>query len=221
MKSKDIRRRLKKYRTRVRLKNVSILTDYLISKFNDPGHKFTPREQAMYFSSLFKINGFNKTMNAAEIGVFLGQNLYSMAQGIPHCFFYGVDPYKVFRYGRVKRSFQPKWHQEHWDKAYKDTVDKFSIVPNVKLIRKKSENAVWEVPDNLLYVYIDGSHDYYDVIDDITLWEEKCACGAIISGHDYNGVKYQKVTKAVNHYAKIHNRKIRNPAYGIWWWYKE
>ena len=217
--------RLSSPKIRTRVRDDTLLCDYLIARFNEPKYVFTPKERALYFKALLRVNGL-WPVKCAEIGVWTGENLSTMARVFGDTAeLYGVDPYVVFYHYTNKRkkhrAFQPKWNQYRWEKFYEKVKDGLEEIPNVRLLRTESEQGVWFVPDNLNFVYIDAGHDYHNVINDITLWEEKATCGAVIAGHDYNGKKYGQVTMAVNDYAKIHGRVIHNPSYAIWWWYKE
>ena len=157
----------------------------------------------------------------AEIGVWKGGLSLPLILelGIDVGRMYGVDPYVVFYNEHGRKVFKPNWEQRHWDELYRKIA--FRVVlgyVNYTLIRMKSEDAVYVIPDCLGFVYIDGRHDYHGVIEDISLWEEKIKRGGIISGNDYGGKKYKSVTRAVDDYAKLHGRKIRNPIYGEWYW---
>jgi predicted O-methyltransferase YrrM len=62
-------------------------------------------------------------------------------------------------------------------------------------IRMLSLDACQIYPDNSLdFVYIDASHEYEDIKNDIINWLPKVKTGGIISGHDFS---WDGVTKAV------------------------
>jgi predicted O-methyltransferase YrrM len=68
-------------------------------------------------------------------------------------------------------------------------------------IRAKSLDAVNLFADNSLdFVFIDASHEYEDVKNDILAWYPKVRNGGILAGHDYfdNGCVFPGVYKAVN-----------------------
>jgi len=63
-------------------------------------------------------------------------------------------------------------------------------------VRLTSLNAAKQYEDRSLdFVFIDASHQYQDVIDDINAWLPKLKDNGIIAGHDYG---YGEVNKAVN-----------------------
>jgi hypothetical protein len=178
-----------------------------------------------YFVELFKENDLFP-IRGVEVGIDLGEYIYHLLLRIENEIevFYGVDSYKIFNHYNRKigiyrhRVYRPKFTQQMWDKLYLKVVERFLPYRNVNIIRCTSEEAVWRIPDDLNYVFIDAAHDYHNVINDIHLWEEKIIDGGIISGHDYNGRKYGEVTEAVNDYARTRGRKVNNPMHLIWWW---
>jgi glycosyltransferase involved in cell wall biosynthesis/predicted O-methyltransferase YrrM len=67
-----------------------------------------------------------------------------------------------------------------------------------KGIRAKSLQAVKQFEDNSLdFVFIDASHEYQDVKDDIISWFPKVKRGGVIAGHDYLNADFPGVEKAV------------------------
>lgn len=66
----------------------------------------------------------------------------------------------------------------------------------IKPMKMTSVEASKHFKDGSLdYVYIDGSHEYEDVLDDIKHWYPKVKRGGIISGDDY---LWNPVERAVN-----------------------
>jgi len=52
------------------------------------------------------------------------------------------------------------------------------------------------------FIYIDGLHDYESVKKDVEAWWPKIRDGGVLSGHDYNPVKWPGVVKAVNEFCQ-------------------
>lgn len=66
----------------------------------------------------------------------------------------------------------------------------------VNLIKKLSIDAVKDYEDeSLFFCFIDASHLYNNVVDDINNWLPKIKKGGILSGHDY--LTYEDVYNAV------------------------
>jgi len=54
------------------------------------------------------------------------------------------------------------------------------------LIRKFSMDALKDIPDGSLdFIYIDGSHSFPFVVNDIFWWNKKVRTGGALAGHDY------------------------------------
>jgi len=68
-----------------------------------------------------------------------------------------------------------------------------------KSIRARSLQAVKQFEDNSLdFIFIDASHEYQDVKEDIIAWLPKVKQGGVIAGHDYLNVDFPGVERAVH-----------------------
>ncbi len=169
--------------------------------------------RAKFFSNLLR-DKFDY-VRGVEIGVDHGRFLFPLVTGIGNQIdvFYGVDPYKHFP------SYRIKWDNTLWDELYVKVLQTANILnKNIIIVRMTSEEAACVLPDDFNFVYVDGKHGYYDVLTDISLWEEKIVNGGILSGHDYISKKrYEAVGKAVRHYAEEMGRDLQN-FHGNWFW---
>lgn len=52
------------------------------------------------------------------------------------------------------------------------------------------------------FIYIDGLHDYESVKKDINAWWTKVRNGGILSGHDFNRIKWPGVVQAVEEFCQ-------------------
>jgi len=115
-----------------------------------------------------------------EIGVERARLSKAFCDRIPGIKLFGVDPWKIYNGYEDYRS------QEQLDQFLEITLETLKPYPNVTLLKKTSAEALAEFEDGSLdFVYIDGNHDLFNVIHDITFWEKKVRPGGIISGHDY------------------------------------
>ena len=149
----------------------------------------------------------NKYLIGAEIGVEYGLNAKTMLRFLPIEKLYLIDPYV-------------NHENNSGDKQYKEARKYLSKYENrIKFIRKTSEKSANEIPDDLDFVYIDGSHNYEDVKRDIELYYIKVKNGGIIGGHDFWADKIG-VCKAVLDFAEKNNLKL-NGRLTDWWIIKE
>lgn len=83
---------------------------------------------------------------------------------------------------------------------YDTFLDNMSPVKKYyKAIRSKSTQAVKQFEDKSLdFIFIDASHEYEDVKEDIINWLPKLKDGGIIAGHDYISPDFPGVKKAVD-----------------------
>ncbi len=82
-------------------------------------------------------------------------------------------------------------------------------------IRMSSMEAVQLYEDESVdFIFIDASHEYEDVKDDINYWFPKLKKGCIISGDDYNNSYFPGVAKAVDEIFNINDIQIS----GETWW---
>jgi len=146
----------------------------------------------------FKELGFK---TGAEIGVSFGLNLELYCQagfkmyGIDYWQDYEDEKYRPISY-LARRGIMTK----SLDDVYKLAVERLSSYPNCTLIRKKSMDALADIPDHSLdFVYIDGNHKYGYVAMDLMQWAKKVRRGGVISGHDYYDIKGSRMNRGVKH----------------------
>lgn len=89
----------------------------------------------------------------------------------------------------------------------------------IKLIRKFSDDAIDDIPDNSLdFIFIDGLHTYDQVTKDMQNYYSKVKVGGIFAGHDYNVIS--AIHKAVNEFALTKNKKVLETECDVWYWTK-
>jgi hypothetical protein len=161
---------------------------------------------------LFKEVNFTK---GVEVGVDKGRFSEYMCQVNPNLELISIDPYA--------KDADKKFH-ELGDKRYahaKKRLEKY----NCRLIRDVSMNAVRNFKDSSLdFVYIDGSHEFDFVMQDIIEWNKKVRVGGIVAGHDYELYRQGNVVAAVNVYTKQHKITkwfLTEDKFPSWFWIKE
>jgi len=145
-----------------------------------------------------------KDLICAEIGVDYGLNAKTLLKLLPIKKLYLIDPYQQEldsvlgeeRYKNAKKILR----------KYKDKTE---------FIRKSSSEAIKDIPKNIDFIYLDGSHEYEQVKKDIELYYPKVKKGGIIGGHDF-WASTRGVCKAVIEFAEENNLDL----YGEitdWW----
>jgi predicted O-methyltransferase YrrM len=87
------------------------------------------------------------------------------------------------------------------DALYEQFLKNISPLPIDSIIpirRASVEAAKLFADDSLDVVYIDASHNYIDVANDIDAWISKVKSGGIIAGHDYSPNIWNGVVCTVN-----------------------
>jgi len=83
------------------------------------------------------------------------------------------------------------------------------------IIRKKSEDALDSIPDNLDFVYIDGNHEYDYVKKDLDLYYPKLRVGGVLCGNDFTPM-HLGVVDAVLEFADRMNLKLSGSMVDYW-----
>jgi len=147
-----------------------------------------------------------RDMIGAEIGVRYGENAVFLLDALDIEILYLIDPYDAYE------EYQEDWNNQMMTEAENTAKEKVGAFGNVKFIKKYSENAVADLPENLDFVYIDGNHEYEYVKSDITSYWPIVKEGGILAGHDYTQ-SWPGVVEAVDEFA---NRKELNVTADLW-----
>jgi len=130
----------------------------------------------------------------AEIGVARGKNAKVMLETIPNLRLELVDPWAAYKSNT----------DDKMEAVYQEArgrLNEYSVSWN----RKKSDDGAKLFADRIFdFVYIDGLHDFNNVVKDVINWEAKVRPGGIVSGHDYFFTGRQGVVHAVDAYTQAH-----------------
>lgn len=125
-------------------------------------------------------NELNFTVGA-EIGVERGVYSDLLLKSNPKLFLYSIDAWVSYT------GYREHLSQDQMDELMNDAENRLSVYGNRSVIVKGfSTDIVNKFEDNSLdFVYIDGNHEFTQVVNDISSWHKKVKVGGIVSGHDY------------------------------------
>ena len=149
------------------------------------------------------------TVKFAEIGVYMGRGTALFNQYFKH---YNID-YKHYAIDHFQGSEEHGKNINYWKLANSYLEP---IMDNINLIKNDSVAESKNYPNHFFdIVYIDASHDYNSVKQDIATWLPLVREGGVICGDDYNP-GWPGVIKAVD---TVFNNSV-NVADTYQWWVK-
>lgn len=131
-----------------------------------------------------------------EIGSFLGESTKFFAEHCEHV--YAVDPFKKWeegiKFGGIDNL--PEYFYDLFDFNMKES----GVREKITALPVTSKDAFGLFPTLTAdLIYIDGTHDYENVKQDIELWKNRA--NIILCGDDYDN-NWQGLRKAVDEYEK-------------------
>jgi len=123
-----------------------------------------------------------------ELGTFRGINAKKLRWQFPAAELLLVDVWKsLTSSGKINTRTKP----DDWERIYNELLGYFATgdAENgcvTKLWRLKTHDAARRYHGAADLVYIDASHDYYSVMEDIRDWWPKLRLGGLMAGHDYS-----------------------------------
>lgn len=152
-----------------------------------------------------------------EIGVWQGRSTAALAMGTPGRV-YGIDHWQ----GSVSEleTFQSVMRTEEGRQsvyvAAVRNLQEFSDAGKCRLFALESTYAA-TYPTwfrSIDFLFIDGSHDYELVRDDLVAWFTNVIPGGLIAGHDRN---HPGVQRAITEFFGWRKREIKHGPGGIWY----
>ena len=180
---------------------MSIIHDYYHLPPSDEPVVRIPKHARASLAALYNKLGFRR---GAELGVWNGEHAEVLCQYNPELSLLCVDAWEDF----ATRSKHPC--PEAFVKVRLETEHRLSKYPGARILKQFNDDAARDVPPGSLdFIFVDASHSYEAVLNDLETWVPKVKSGGIVSGHDYettalgwppeNGVK-----EAVHDYLAAH-----------------
>lgn len=148
-----------------------------------------------------------KNLKIAEIGVFKGDFAKKIFEICKPSELYLLDIFTGIMGSGDKNGNNMEYI--NLDEHYDLIINYFSQNPEVKVLKGLSTQTITLIPDNHLdFIYIDASHDYESVKQDIEMALIKIKNGGYISGHDYEINRFPGVVRAVTEFCEKYNQEI-------------
>ena len=144
-----------------------------------------------------------------EIGSFCGKSTVSIAKAlVKHNAgtLYAVDWHEGspslpgFEIGEYKSTYS----------EYLQNIEKFDVSKRIRTIKKKSEDSVGDVPQQIHFLWIDGLHSYNGVKADYSNYEGKLIKGGFLLFHDACWTTW------VSPFRFIKDEVLNNPNYNFY-----
>ena len=138
-----------------------------------------------------------------EVGVQQGKYSERLCQLIPGLKLYSVDPWET------QPGYRKHISQNEFNGFYEEAKERLAPY-DCTLVKEYSVDAARMFEDGSIdFVYIDGHHDFANVVRDIAAWSPKVRKGGIISGHDFRQPKRNRgthnIVEAVNGWTQSYN----------------
>lgn len=161
-------------------------------------------------SAKYLKDNFKGPFVIAEVGVDAGINSYHLLKNLNVKHIYLIDVWN--KYDEILKLENRT--SEGMSAAYQSTVKLTKPwEKKVDILINRSVDAAKEIPDELDYVYIDASHEYEYVKEDIEVYYNKVRKGGILAGHDINR---SGVCRAVVEFVNAHDLTLMTSKYD-WW----
>lgn len=190
------------------------MNDYVTLKIYDPATE-DPSYKASASDIVTLVKEYSNPVGI-EIGVDEGSSTYWFLKSVPSLTLHGIDPYAGYI----------DWNgndidQDNRNRVRDGMINKISeFSDRFTLHQKTSDSAVEDFKDGEYdFIFIDGLHEYDQVLKDCRNYYSKIKSGGVFSGHDYKVIA--GVTKAVDEFAAEVGIEVKYlPNKDVWYWIK-
>ena len=176
--------------------------------------KVIPSDEILYRDQFGELCTFREYKIAVEVGVDQAVFAAQFMRDWEGTDLYLVDPYRPYS-------------EMLGDRQADIMVAVHAMMPfhgRFKFIMLSSMKALIDLPKWVRpeFVYLDASHDYQDVLNDLDGWWGRLEPHGMLAGHDYDAT-HPGVIRAVNEFARKHDLTVRltvRDALPSWYIYK-
>ena len=158
-----------------------------------------------------------------EIGSWKGQSTITMAKACQklglkteiQCIDTWLGAEEFYTQPTKERDLMKKWGYPNVYYQFLSNIINEGVVEMIEPITVPSSIGVY-LASNAEMVYIDGSHSYTDVLEDIKNMWPKTKLGGVMFGDDYTNKAFPGVKRAVDEFAKLFELEVE--IYDNWFW---
>lgn len=158
-----------------------------------------------------------------EIGSWKGQSTVTMAKACQQlglntqiqCIDTWLGAEEFYTMPNKERDLMKKWGYPNVYYQFLSNIINEGVVEMIEPITVPSSIGVY-LASNAEMVYIDGSHSYTDVLEDIKNMWPKTKLGGVMFGDDYRNGAFPGVKRAVDEFAKLFELEVE--VYDNWYW---
>lgn len=157
------------------------------------------------FAKLVTDRGYK---NIVEVGTAYGGNAYHLLSGVKVDKLICIDPY-IFYPAMPGFAFQ-----KEYDTLHQFASNRLAPWPQAEIWRMTSKEALPQLAPTDI-VFLDGSHEYDDVLWECENYSNIISTNGVLAGHDYN--IFEGVNKAVDEFSSKIGRPVQQLHGNIWY----
>lgn len=163
--------------------------------------------EKIFTDRLSMIKSLPKHMKVAELGVFKGDFSKQIFEFMQPSELILIDIFEGITGSGDKdgKNMQYINLNEH----YSSLTEYFSNNSNVRLMKGTIVSEMSKIENDYLdMVYIDASHEYIDVMNDLEISYQKVKSGGYILGHDYDSKSFPGVVQSVTEFCNKYDLSV-------------